>query len=123
MQRFVSAGLLALALFVLSRCDAHAGSVTLGLAKADVREARIRLYEHEVGVRDQDPTAFDRKFPVLGKVLASEEGYDEFLSHHTFARLLCKHTPFLWRVVDGDILYHMIHPFSGRRWRRRVGPR
>ena len=63
-------------------------------------------------MRDENSTAFDHKYPVLGKILASEEGFDEFLSKRTFPRLLCKHTPFLWRVVDGDILYHKLHPFA-----------
>jgi hypothetical protein len=62
-------------------------------------------------LRALDPTAFDHTYPVLGKLLASEQGYDEFLSDHTFSRLLCKHTPFLWRVVAGDIFYHRIHPW------------
>jgi hypothetical protein len=62
-------------------------------------------------VRDRNPAAFDHKYPVLGKVLASEEGFDKFLSEHKFQKLWCKNTPFLWRVVYGDILYHKIHPF------------
>ena len=45
-------------------------------------------------------------------MLASEEGYDKFLSDHTFKKLFCEHTPFLWRVVAGDIFYHEIHPFE-----------
>jgi hypothetical protein len=112
MLRLLSAGLLAMAMFVLSTKPAQAGSVHLGLTKPEVQAARIRLYEHEVSLRDQDPTSFDHKYPVLGKVLASEQGYDEFLSDHTFQRLLCVHTPFIWRVIDGDTLYHRIHPFD-----------
>ena len=63
-------------------------------------------------LRALNPTAFDHKFPVLGKVLANEQGYDAFLSDHRFAKLLCVHTPFLWRVVAGDIFYHRLHPWS-----------
>jgi hypothetical protein len=66
-------------------------------------------------VRTESPAAFDHKYPVLGKVLASEDGFDEFLEERTFSKLLCVHTPFLWRVVDGDILYHKIHPFVPER--------
>ena len=109
MQRFLSAGLLAMALIVLSNEGARAGSVHV--TKAEDQAARIRLYEHEVKLRDENPTAFDHKFPTLGKVLASEQGFDEFLAERTFPRLLCVHTPFLWRVVDGDILYHRLHPW------------
>jgi hypothetical protein len=111
MLRFSMAGLMAAALIALLTEGARAGSVHLDVTKPEVQAARVRLYEHEVDLRDKDPEAFDHKYPVLGKVLASEQGYDEFLSKHTFDRLLCKHTPFLWRVIDGDILYHRIHPF------------
>jgi hypothetical protein len=109
MQRLTSAGLVAVALFVLWNEDARAGSVHV--TKAEDQAARIRLYEHEVTLRDEDPTAFDHRYPTLGKVLASEQGFDAFLAERTFPRLLCVHTPFLWRVVDGDILYHRIHPW------------
>lgn len=95
MLRFSMAGLTAVALIALSNTNAIAGSVHGDLSKAEVRAERVRLYEHELDLRDQNPAAFDHKFPVLGKVLASEEGYDEFLSDHTREKLLCKHTPFL----------------------------
>ena len=111
MLRFSMAGLMATALIALSNEHARAGSVHLGVTKLEVQAARVQLYEHEIDLRDKDPADFYHKYPVLGKVLASEEGLDEFLSKHTFERLLCKHTPFLWRVIDGDILYHRIHPF------------
>ena len=114
MLRFATAGLVALALVVLSNDDARGGSVHSPFTKAEVKESRIRLYEHEVNLRDQDPTAFDHKYPVLGQVLSSEAGYDKFLEERTFHHgLLCEHDPFLWRVVDGDILYHKLHPFIG----------
>ncbi len=109
MPRLVSAGLLAMALFVLSNEDARAGSVRV--TKAEDETARIRLYEHEVNLRAENPLAFDQKHPTLGMVLASEQGYDEFLAERTFPRLLCVHTPFLWRVVAGDIFYHRLHPW------------
>jgi PEP-CTERM motif len=112
MYRFVTAGLMALALIVLSNESASAGSVQLGVSKAEVQAARVRLYEHEMHLRDENPAAFDHKYHLLGKILASEQGYDAFLNEHTFSKLLCVHTPFLWRVVDGDILYHRIHPFA-----------
>jgi hypothetical protein len=112
MRQLSAAGLLALALFVLSIENAQAGSVTGVPTKAEVRAARILLYEHEMSVFDKDPTRFDEHDPVLGRILASEEGFDAFLARHTFPRLLCKHTPFLWRVIDGDILYHRLHPFA-----------
>jgi PEP-CTERM motif len=111
MRRIATAGLTALALIALSNEDASAGSVHLGITKAEVQAARVRLYEHEMHLRDQAPNAFDHKHPLLGKVLASEKGLDEFLTDHTFSKLLCVHTPFLWRVVYGDILYHRMHPF------------
>ena len=110
MRRFSMAGLLALAPFVLSSERASAGSVNY--TKAEVQAARILLYEHEMGVYNRDPTRFDEHHPVLGRILASEAGYDAFLAKHTFPRLLCVHTPFLWRVIDGDILYHKLHPFA-----------
>jgi hypothetical protein len=112
MRQLSAAGLLALALFVLSIENAQAGSVTGVPTKAEVRAARILLYEHEMSVFDKDPTRFDEHHPVLGRILASEQGFDAFLAKHTFPRLLCKHTPFLWRVIDGDILYHRLHPFA-----------
>ena len=111
MRRFLMAGLMAVAPIALSNQLATAGSVHLGPSKAEVQQARVELYEHEMHVRGKDPAAFDHKLPVLGKILASEQGYDQFLSEHTFRKLLCEHTPFLWRVVDGDILYHKVHPF------------
>jgi hypothetical protein len=111
MRLLLMAGLAALAPIVLSNDLASAGSVHLGNAKAEVQAARMQLYEREMHLRDDDSTAFDRTFPVLGKILASEQGYGEFLSHHTFEKLLCVHTPFLWRVVAGDIFYHKVHPF------------
>jgi PEP-CTERM motif len=110
MRRFSPASLLALALFVLSNEQASAGSVHY--TKAEVRAERIVLYEHEMGLYNRDPALFDEQHPVLGRILASEEGFDAFLAKHTFPRLLCKHTPFLWRVIDGDILYHRLHPFA-----------
>ena len=114
MRRFGMASLTALALIALSNDDASAGSVHVGVSKAEVQAARVRLYEHEMHVRAEDPKAFDQKYHLLGKVLASEQGYNEFLKEHMFSKLLCVHTPFLWRVVDGDILYHKIHPFGPR---------
>jgi PEP-CTERM motif len=111
MCRFAMAGLTALALISFSNMVASAGSVHLGFSKAEVQAARVRLYEHEMHLRAENPAAFDRKHPVLGSVLASEQGYNEFFKEHTFSKLLCVHTPFLWRVVAGDILYHKIHPF------------
>ncbi len=110
MRRFSAAGLLALALFVLSNERASAGSVHV--TKPEVQAARILLYEHEMGLYNSDPSRFDEHHPVLGRILASEEGFDAYLAKHTFPRLLCKHTPFLWRVIDGDILYHRLHPFA-----------
>ena len=110
MRRFSQAGLLALALFVLSNERASAGSVHV--TKPEVQSARILLYEHEMGLYKHDPTRFDEHRPVLGRILASEEGFDAYLAKHTFPRLLCVHTPFLWRVIDGDILYHRLHPFA-----------
>ena len=110
MQRILSAGLLTMALFVLPKMDARAGSIHV--TKGEDQAARIRLFEHETTLRDENPTGFDKKFPVLGKVLASEQGFDQFLAERTFPRLLCVHTPFLWRVIDGDILYHRIHPWE-----------
>ena len=110
MRRFSQAGLLALALFVLSNERASAGSVRV--TKPEVQAARILLYEHEMGLYDKNPTRFDEQHPVLGRILASEEGFDAYLAKHTFPRLLCKHTPFIWRVIDGDILYHRLHPFA-----------
>jgi hypothetical protein len=110
MRRFSPAGLLALALFALPNERASAGSVRV--TKPEVQAERILLYEHEMGLYDRDPTRFDEHHPVLGRVLASEEGFDAYLAKHTFPRLLCKHTPFLWRVIDGDILYHRLHPFA-----------
>jgi hypothetical protein len=112
MRRFSLGGLLGLALFVLSNERASAGSVHVNYTKAEVQAARIKLYEHEMALRDADPTRFDQHRPVLGRILASEQGFDSFLAKHTFPRLLCVHTPFIWRVVDGDILYHKIHPFA-----------
>jgi hypothetical protein len=109
---FVLTSLVAVALIAVSNAAASGGSVHLGLTKAEVQSARVELYEHEMHLHDEDPARFDHKFPVLGKILESEQGFDDFLAGHTFARLLCKHTPFLWRVVDGDILYHRIHPFA-----------
>jgi PEP-CTERM motif len=111
MRRIAMAGLTALAPIVLLNVDASAGSVHVGFTKPEVEAARVRLYEHEMHLRDERPTAFDHKHPVLGKVLASEQGLDEFLKDHTFSKLWCVHTPFHWRVVYGDILYHRIHPF------------
>ncbi len=112
MRRLSAAGLLGLALFVLSNENARAGSVTGVPTKAEVRAARILLYEHEMSLFDKDPTRFDDHDPVLGRILASEQGSDAFLAKHTFPRLLCKHTPFLGRVIDGDILYLRLHPFA-----------
>jgi hypothetical protein len=117
MYPFVKAGLLGLALIALSNAVASAGSIRPSdpfspYSKAHVEAARIRLYEHEVELRELNPTRFDEQHPVLGTVLASEEGYDKFLSDHTFKKLFCEHTPFLWRVVAGDIFYHEIHPFE-----------
>jgi hypothetical protein len=111
MFRIFMAGLAAAALIAVSNEHAGAGPVYLGHTKAEVEAARVRLYEHEMDVRDRNPVAFDHKHPVLGKVLASEQGLDEFLSKHTFHKLWCQNTPFLWRVVYGDVLYHKIHPF------------
>ena len=110
MQRSVSAGLMAMALFVLCELNAFAGSVPV--TKAEDQAARIHLYEHEMTLWSRDPSGFDHKYPTLGKVLASEQGFDDFLAERTFPRLLCVHTPFLWRVVDGDILYHELHPWQ-----------
>ena len=107
MHRFAAAGLLVL--FVLPAASGRAGPVHY--TKAEVQTARIELYEHEMTLRGENPTGFDQKFPVLGKILASEQGYDEFLSERTFSKLLCVHTPFLWRMVAGDIFYHRIHPW------------
>jgi len=115
MCRIAMAGLLAVVLIGVFDQDARAGSVTLhdsGQMKAEVVAARIRLYEHEMNLRADNPAAFDHKFPVLGRVLANEQGYDAFLNEHRFAKLLCVHTPFLWRVVAGDIFYHRLHPWS-----------
>ncbi len=110
MRRYSQAGLLALALFVLPNERASADSVRV--TKPEVQAERILLYEHEMGLYNRDPTRFDEQHPVLGRILASEEGFDAYLAKHTFPRLLCKHTPFLWRVIDGDILYHRLHPFA-----------
>jgi hypothetical protein len=112
MRLFEMAGLPALVLIVVPNATATGGSVHIGFTKAEVQAARVELYVHEMHLRAEDPTSFDHKYPVLGKILASEHGFDEFLAKHTFARLLCKHTPFLWRVIDGDILYHKVHPFA-----------
>jgi hypothetical protein len=123
MYRFVKAGVLPLALVALSNAGASAGSITPGdpyshpdphsrISIGGVESARIRLYEHELDLRAVNPTCFDLKHPVLGMVLASEKGYDAFLSDHTFKKLFCEHTPFVWRVVAGDIFYHKIHPFE-----------
>jgi hypothetical protein len=115
MRRIVMAGLLAVALIAVFNRDANAGAVIVNDShqlKAEVVTARIRLYEHEMTLRALNPTAFDQKFPVLGKLLANEQSYDAFLSDHRFAKLLCVHTPFLWRVVAGDIFYHRLHPWS-----------
>jgi hypothetical protein len=111
MFRFFMAGLAAAALIAVSNQHSGAGTVHLGSTKAEVEAARVRLYEHEMDMRDRNPAAFDHNHPLLGKVLASEQGLDEFLSKHTFHKLWCKNTPFLWRVVYGDVLYHKIHPF------------
>jgi MYXO-CTERM domain-containing protein len=118
MCRIIMAGLRAMAVFAVLNAAARAGSVTLSdplhskFTKAEVEDARIQLYEREMNLRAENPTGFDHKYPVLGSILASEKGYDEFLSDHTFNRLLCVHTPFIWRVVAGDIFYHRIHPFD-----------
>ena len=110
MRQSAAAGLLALVLIVLSIQDARAGSVRV--TKAEDQAARIRLYEHEMKLRSLDPAHFDHKYPTLGKVLASEQGFDNFLAKHTFPRLLCVNTPFLWRVIAGDIFYHKLHPWQ-----------
>jgi hypothetical protein len=112
MKGLSAVGLFVVALVVPSIGPAQAGSVQVGLTRGDVDEARIRLYEHETELRDNDPVGFDNKFPVLGKVIANEQGYDLFLSDHTFKRLWCVHTPFLWRVIEGDTLYHKLHPYG-----------
>ena len=113
MPRFAMTGLRALVLFASWTEYARAGSVDIHLSKAGVEAARIRLYEHEMNLRAQDPASFDRKHPVLGKLLTGEKGLDDFLRQRTFHHgLLCVHTPFIWRVVDGDILYHKKHPFG-----------
>ena len=71
MHRFVKAGLLALALIALSNAGASAGSITPSdpfspYSKAHVEAVRIRLYEHEVDLRELNPTRFDRAAPGPG---------------------------------------------------------
>jgi PEP-CTERM motif len=111
--RIGTAGLVAVALIGLSNDDARAGSIHSPFTKAQAKDARIALYEHEMALRDANPTAFDHKHSLLGQVLSSEAGYDRFLAEHPFHHgLLCEHDPFLWRVVEGDNLYHKLHPFS-----------
>ncbi len=113
MLRFAITGLAAVALVASSRDNARAGSIHSPITKAEAREARILLYEHETSLRDANPAGFDHKHPVLGNLLAGEAGLGRFLStHHFHHGLLCVHDPFIWRVVEGDILYHKLHPFS-----------
>jgi hypothetical protein len=123
MLRSTLVGLVALALFVLSNGNAPAGSIHSPITKAEAKDARIRLYEHEMTLRDANPTAFDHSRPVLGSVLASEAGLGHFLATTPFHHgLLCPHDPFRWRVVEGDILYHKLFPFSNSPPSPLIGP-
>ena len=108
------AGVLALILVASSHDVAPAGPVHSPFTKAQAREARIELYEHELALRDANPSGVRlHTHPLLGSVLSGEAGFDKFLAKHQFHHgLLCEHDPFIWRVVEGDILYHKLHPFS-----------
>jgi hypothetical protein len=50
----------------------------------------------------------------LRRVLGSEEGDDKFLSERMIRKRLSERTPCIWRVVDGNILYHKTLSFTVR---------
>src|SRR5271156_4163952 len=81
--------------------------------KTQIDDARIRLYEHEDRLWDKDPAGFEQKAPLVGQLLSSQQVYEDLLQDFEAHPKRFEHQyPFLWRVLDGDILFHEKHPFE-----------
>jgi len=92
---------------------AKACHVTIHYTKAEIDEAHIRLYEHEERLMDKNPAGFDQKYPLLDQMLSNHGVYLNLLQGFESHRKVFEHqNPFLWRVLDGDMLYHEKHPFA-----------
>ena len=81
--------------------------------KAEIETANVRLYEHEVSQRARDISGFDQKHGLIGAMLGNQRVYEQELqawkSHP--GRFKREHHR-LWRLLDGDMLYHKKRPYE-----------
>jgi hypothetical protein len=92
---------------------AEACSVQIHFSKSQIEAAHIALYEREEKLWDQNPAPFDLKHPLLGELLSNQGVYDNLLQNWESHPVRFEHqNSFLWRVLDGDMLYHEKHPFE-----------
>jgi hypothetical protein len=90
---------------------AEAGSIRIRHGGALTDAAALKIYEHEVMLRDRDPEKFDRIHKLGGKLLASETVYEKLLREwEAHPRQFERDHQCLWRVLMGDLVYHELHP-------------
>ena len=100
--------------FVSLLCvQTRACHVQIHYTKAEIDAAEIRRYESDMRERDRDITGFDARHGLLGEVLGSQQIFEQELQawkSHT-DQFELEH-PSLWRVIEGDLLFHKKHPFD-----------
>lgn len=112
------AGLLAFVLGLLAGLPARAGSIHYSHSvdlPPRVEATDLALYERDVARQDRDPEKFKHQHPSISRIL-SEPAYDrEMLSRwedHPWS--FEHHHRELWRVLDGEMLWHQQHGGFGQ---------
>jgi hypothetical protein len=86
---------------------------TIHFTKAEIEGANIRLYERDVSERDRNLTGFDQKHGMVSAVLGSQQIYAQDLEAWRLHPDRFGHEHHgLWRVIDGDMLFHKKHPYQ-----------
>jgi hypothetical protein len=92
---------------------ADAGSIRKGHPAALSEAAALKIYEHEVVLRDRDPEKFDQIHKLGGRLLASEAVYEQLLHEWKAHPVKFENAhECVWRVLEGDMYYHELHPFQ-----------
>lgn len=106
-------GSIALVLGVLAAAPAEAGSIVLSHGidvPPRVEATNVALYLRDVARRDLAPEAFDDHHPPIGRILSEPTFYEETLSQwEAHPRGFEHEHRELWRVLDGDMLWHERH--------------
>jgi hypothetical protein len=100
-------------LAVFASVNAEACHSEIHYTKAQIDAADLRLYEHDVKMRDLNTGKFDLLHAPVGTLLGSEQVYEkEWDERKKHPGLFAREHHHLWRILEGDHLYHEKHPYT-----------